>query len=86
MSDSRRVCQFCQHWRQVESTGGVGPGKAECRRFPPVPAMLDGFIERVYPPTKADDDCYEWKQQTLNDEPPKRVWNRGQKRPPTEYG
>ena len=65
MRDSKKVCQFCRHWRQVDSNGGVGPAKAECRRFPPVPALLDGFIKAVYPPTTADMDCDEWEQQTL---------------------
>lgn len=65
MRDSKKVCQFCRHWRQVDSNGGVGPGKAECHFHPPNVALINGEKERVYPVTFADDDCSFWEQQTL---------------------
>jgi len=63
----RHVCQFCAYWCPVESEGGMPAAKAECRRFPPVPALLDDSIEGVFPPTVADTWCGEFKQQSLTE-------------------
>jgi len=63
-----RVCQFCRHWQPVENDGGMVAAKAECRRFPPVPAYIDGNMETIFPWTTADTSCSEWEQQSVDQE------------------
>ena len=48
-------------------------GKQECRRYPPVPGLVQGRAMRFFPPVNADDWCGEYELKPTKSKPTKQV-------------
>ena len=62
ITDFLPTCERCRHWHELTESRDQ-ERRGICRRYPPVPFVMEDGLSSEYPPVEIDDTCGEFGAQ-----------------------